>query len=90
MKKNPAHGVSDDPDDSSGARFTVHLFGHDLKRMRELRTYLRSLGVEEANRSLLVKVALRGVAFTPALRKQLKAIEAEDGRRTRHQSEGRG
>jgi len=66
------------------ARFTVHLFGRDLERMGELRDYLRTLGTEEVNRSLLVKIALRGVSLTPALKKHVDAIREEDGRRVRH------
>jgi hypothetical protein len=88
-KKRQARSPAAESEDPGVARFTVHLFGHDLDRMRELRDYLRKLGVEEVNRSLLVKIALRGVEFGPELRKHLEAIQAEDGRRTRHQGNGR-
>jgi hypothetical protein len=84
MKKKPASDAASEGDESSVARFTVHLFGQDLERLRELRGYLRKLGVDEANRSLLVKLALRGVELGPGLKVHLDAIQSEDGRRTRH------
>lgn len=77
---------TEERDEQGGVdRFTVSLFGKDVERMRDLREYMRKLGVEEANRSLLVKLALRAVPLKPDLKKHLEEIRGEDGRRTRHQ-----
>ena len=64
-------------------RVTLSLHGTDKDRLAALEDYLRSLGHRESNRSLLVKVALRGVALNPSLVEHLRAAQAEDGRRNR-------
>lgn len=62
-------------------RFTLSLHGTDLERLDALADYLRNHGVRTSNRSLLVKVALRGVELGPELIEHVKAAQAEDGRR---------
>lgn len=72
------------PNAASGVeRVTLSLHGTDKDRLAALEDFLRSMGHRESNRSLLVKVALRGVELTPALVDHLRAAQAEDGRRNR-------
>lgn len=72
------------PNSTGGVeRVTLSIHGTDHERLASLEDYLRSLGHRESNRSLLVKVALRGVEFTPGLVEHLRAAQAEDGRRNR-------
>lgn len=76
----PAAGAG--PNAPTGVeRLTLSLTGTDLGRLDELADYLRGQGHRVSNRSLLVKVALRGLAFGPELSEHLKAAQAEDGRR---------
>jgi hypothetical protein len=62
-------------------RVSLSLHATDRRRLEEIEDYLRSLGHREGNRSLLVKVALRGLQLTPAIVEHLRAAQAEDGRR---------
>lgn len=75
------------PNSGSGVeRCTLSLHGTDVDRIDAIHDYLRTLGHRESNRSLLVKVALRGVELTPALVEHLKAAQSEDGRRRKSDS----
>lgn len=65
------------------SRFSLSLHATDSQRIDEIQSYLRDLGHRESNRSLLVKVALRGVKLTPELVNHLQAAQAGDGRRNR-------
>jgi hypothetical protein len=62
-------------------RMTISLHGTDTGRLDELEDYLRTQGHRVSNKSLLFKVALRGVEMTPRLAEHLRAAQAEDGRR---------